>query len=417
MAFYAHTTILYNIFHHISRLFTKESDVLNPCGIIAEYNPFHNGHAHLVAQARAAGCTHIAAVMSGNFTQRGDFSLLPKHLRAAAALQCGVDLVLELPLCYASARAQTFALGGVQALQALGVSTLCFGSESADLAALSAAAEVLQSPALQTELQNQLQNGVTFAAARQAAAEHLLKDPAVFQNPNDTLAVEYIAAAKATGAPFHFLPIRRAGVGHDTTAAQGGFLSASAIRQAVLQGNLKAVEPYMPAPSFQILGQAVSAGLIANPLLLERAILCRLRTLNEDDLAALPDVSEGLHHRLYSAIRSADSLEALYAAVKTKRYTLARIRRLVLAAFLGLYAQDTPKNIPYLRVLACNSKGQALLAAARKTCSLPIALRATELKEQPLFALECRADDLYALSLQSPAPCGTDFTQPVFKGE
>ncbi len=394
----------------------KESDVLNLGGIIAEYNPFHNGHAYLIQQARALGCTHIAAVMSGNFTQRGDVALLPKHLRAAAALECGVDLVLELPLCYAAARAQTFAAGGVQTLQALGVNTLAFGSESADLAALTAAAETITDPALQPALQAALQKGVTFATAREQAAGALLQDTSVLQNPNDTLGVEYIAAALEQGASFTFLPVRRAGVHHDSATANREFLSASAIRQAVLQGQISTLTPYLPAPAYAILKDAVAAGQFADIARIETSILCKLRTLTPADLSSLPDVSEGLHHRLYKAIRTAGNLEELYALTKTKRYTLARIRRLVLSAFLGLTAEDTPKTIPYLRVLACNAKGQEILEQARRTCPVPIALRGTDLKGQPLFDLECRADDLYGMALAVPTPCGTDFTQPVYKG-
>ena len=188
-------------------------------GIVAEYNPFHHGHAYLVEQMRSAGVTHVVAVMSGNFVQRGDAAICDKQARCEMALEGGVDLVLELPLPYAVATAQRFALGAVGTLAALGVvDELCFGSESGDVKALSEVASVLESEAVTSRMRELLDSGEPFAAARQAAVTAVGANGAILRDPNDTLAVEYIRAITELGADMTPRAICRKGAAHDGQA-------------------------------------------------------------------------------------------------------------------------------------------------------------------------------------------------------
>jgi len=387
---------------------------LKVAGIIAEFNPFHNGHAALAQAARQSGATHVAAVMSGNFVQRGGPAIAEKRVRAHAALLGGVDLVLELPLPFATATAQRFALGGVGLLAATGrVDLLCFGSESGDVPALAQLAELLDDAELDKHIQRRLRTGDTYAKARQLAVEELSRG--VFPglaSPNDTLAVEYLRAARQLNWCPQVFALRRRGVAHDQSTPSGAFASASHLRG--IAADWDSLGRHMPRAGVLVLRDAQQRGLYPAALsLAERAVLTQLRSLPRQALAELPDLSEGLENRLYGAIRQAVSLEELYALLKTKRYTLARLRRLVLHAFLGITKHDTATPAPYLRVLGFNRRGGDILG--HMNASLPVDTRLARLRRQsPVcgrFAhLEEHATDLYTLMLPQPQPCGYDYT-------
>ncbi len=378
---------------------------MKTAGIAAEYNPFHKGHAlHLARTRERLGPeTALVCVMSGDFVQRGEPAVFSRHLRAAAALRGGAELVLELPLPWALSSAEGFAFGAVSILHRLGcVDALSFGSESGDGAAIRRAAALLDSPALPPLLKEELAGGSPFAAARQRALERLTGESfAWLRSPNDLLAVEYAKALARLGSGMELLPIRRRGPGHDAAEPAEGLLSASAVREKLLAG--EDASAAVPPEALALYRAEIAAG--RGPVSLaaaETSILTRLRTMGEEDFAALPGVGEGLHLRLFRAARRCGSVEELLAEVKTKRYALSRLRRAVCCAWLGLRAEDAAGEPPYARVLALNGRGREVLRAAKEKGSLPLvtkpaAVRELDGRSRRLFELEVRAADLYAL--------------------
>jgi len=381
---------------------------MQAAGIITEYNLLHYGHLYQMARTRellGPDCG-IVCVMSGNFVQRGDFAAVRKHVRAAAAVKSGADLVLELPLPWAVASAERFADGGVQTLLGTGLVThLSFGSESGDATPLRRVAAALCDPSFPELLRGELAGPVGFAAARQRAAEHLLapEDAALLSRPNDILGIEYCKSLLRRSAPVIPLAIPRRGVGHDA-AAEGDSASASAIRRLLEQGEraraLSLMAPAM-AEGFLAEEQAGRAPVFGETC--QRAVLARLRTMRPEEFLALDGGNEGLGNRFYEAARTAPTLEKLLDAVKTRRYAYSRLRRMALWAYLGLRPENFPERVPYLRVLAANAAGCALLARMRETATLPVLTKPADVRRLPpeareLFALEVRAADLYTLA-------------------
>lgn len=386
-------------------------------GIICEYNPFHSGHVWQINEIRRrlGEDTAVLCAMSGNFVQRGDFAILRKHVRAEAAIRGGADLVLELPVPWAIASAEGFARGGAEVLTGTGiVDVLFFGSECADTKKLQRVAACLTGSDFANALHTELDKGISFAAARQAAAETVLgKDAEVLEHANDILGVEYCKALQNTSITPLALP--RMGIAHDAGAG-AEFASASFLRERLMMD--QPVDSYL-TPDMAKLYQAERAAGRAPATLAnaERAILARLRSLREDDFAACDKGKEGLYHRLFEASRTAASVEELLTAAKTKRYAHARLRRMVLQMYLGIGNTDRPEHVPYLRVLACNARGRTLLKRMKKTAKLPILTKSADVRElseaaQRLFAAEVRATDLYTLAYPelSQACGGSEWT-------
>lgn len=389
--------------------------------IVAEYNPFHAGHAHHIRETRAAGATHIAAIMSGNFTQRGTPAWAEKRARARSALLGGVDLVLELPLPYAMATAQRFAFGAAGLAEGLGcVDFLSFGSESGSLSLLQAAAKAVDEPAVEALLRSELAAGITFAKARQQAVTQLYGAAVgtLLGNPNDALGIEYIRQLGAIGSRIPAYAVPRRGAGHDATTPQSEMASASLLRARIRTDGITAVADFIPPDAFAAMQASLTDGTAPfSEENLSMAMFARLRQLSLDDLRRLPDLSEGLEHVLFHAIRSAVTLEEIFALAKSKRYPAARIRRLVMAAVLGVDGALCTLPPPYLRVLGCNEKGREILARAKKAATLPLSdslatLRKASDTAHRFATLEAAATDWYTLGLPNSAlrPCGYDFT-------
>lgn len=363
-------------------------------GVIAEYNPFHAGHAlHIRETRRLLGDCAVIAVMSGHFVQRGDCAVFDKWTRARAALEGGADLVLELPTVWAAASAESFARGAAELLAATGVVThLSFGSECGDVGKLQQVAACLDSEAYRAGLRRFLDEGMPFAACRQAAARGMLgRDLSdLLSQPNNNLGVEYIRALNALNSGIRPVTVLRAGAGHD-----GGdhpeYPSASCLREKILRGELSADNP---------------AGLNYG----ERGALARLRAMDEEDFAALPDCGEGLSHRIFRAVRQGRTLEEVYSLAKTKRYAHARIRRAALWGALGLRACDRPAHPPYLRVLGANGRGREVLREMKGEAAAPVITKPAHGKGIPLLELEARCTDFYQLCRREPGPCGLEWT-------
>ena len=385
---------------------------METAGIVAEYNPFHRGHAWHIAETRRrlGGEAPVVCVMSGHWVQRGECALADKWLRAALALDRGADLVVELPTPWAMASAESFARGAVSLLAATGVvDVLSFGSETGELAPLEEAAAALDAPDYPERLRAALGRGLSFPAARQEAA-----GAACLSAPNNNLGVEYLRSLRALGSTIRPLTVPRQGAGHDGPAA-GGFASASELRRLLRAGRGEEAAPYLTAPW---------SGELADMQHIERAVLARLRTMGEGDWAALPDGggAEGLPSRLAKAAREAVSLEDFYTRAKTRRYPHARLRRLALAAFLGLRAAERPAAPPYVRVLGLGGRGRVLLRRMKDTCPLPVIVKPAQAREldgpaRMLFESEARYTDLYGLCFPAPRPCGAEWIHSPVVGE
>lgn len=377
---------------------------MNICGIVAEYNPFHAGHAYHIEQTRLqlGEETAIVCAMSGNFVQRGEVAILSKNARAAAAVGGGADLVLELPLPWAISSAERFARGAVELLAATGVVThLSFGSESGDIAALGEAEALLRRPEFGELLTAELSSGVSFAAARQAAAEKLAGDCAgMFSAPNNILAIEYLKAIVAGNLPLQPVTVARAGAGHDSADADA-MPSASYLRARLAAG--EGIEAILPEASADMLRCECAAGRA--PVLaehLETAMLSRLRMLPKSAFSSLPDAGEGLDNRLYKAVHSECSVQGILEAAKSKRYAMSRLRRMLIAAVLGVTAADSEGAPPYLRILAANERGLAVLREMRGCSTLPVITKPAEIhaldaRARHIFDLETAATDFYVL--------------------
>lgn len=385
-------------------------------GLICEFNPLHNGHLALLRHMRQDSGGPVVCVMSGNFVQRGDAAILDKWTRARLALQCGADLVVELPLPWALAGAERFARGGIALLQGLGAARLYFGSECGDVKPLRQIADYLLSPAFDSALRPRLDDGEGFAAARAAAIAEALGAQAAALNaePNNILGIEYLKALTVLSAPLAPHTLRRLSVAHDSAQTTDSFASASRIRE--ISTNIHSYRSFVPYATQEAIETLRTAGQYPTTLaLIERGILAKLSTMEAAELAHVPDVSEGLENRLLQAAGEVQTLTALYDAVKSKRYSHARVRRIVLSAYLGL--DDTlPALPPYLRVLGMTAQGAAILGAA----SLPLLLRPSDLSRcndeaKQVFSLEARADDVYSLCTETRRRARLDYTTPVIK--
>lgn len=434
--------------------------------VIAEYHPFHNGHARMAALLHAMGYEAVIAVMSGNFVQRGVPALLPKEVRAAAALRGGVDLVLELPCQAAADTAQRFAAAGVAAAAACGADALAFGAEDADLEVLEGVCDALCSPGFSLHLKTDLAAGRPFHTARAAAAEVFCPGAAaVLAQPNNILAIEYLLALRRLRAALPAgtrlplpLPLPRFGAAHD--AAPCGDIAGAAWLRARPVGEWAA---YVPAAAQLLYLQAQRDGRLLDEAHWQCTALSLLRTRTPAQLAALPDAGEGLDALLYAAIRDGTTLENIYGAVKSKRYTHARVRRLTLAAVLGWTAPGaavggltdtsgiktgigTAKEpaafsgaqsktdaarraaavlgcggqLPYLRVLGGTATGLRALGQLAAASPLPVSSSLAVLQRRggdcaAAAEREAAAGDVYALCLQNPAPCGQEYRLPFLK--
>lgn len=363
-------------------------------GIVCEYNPFHLGHRKQIDSIREkfGANTGIICAMSGNYVQRGHPAVFDKTIRAEAAIRCGADLVVELPVTTSLSSAEGFAAGGVAVLSRL-CDGLCFGAETADLRQLLGTAEALLSEDFPKLLRRELDTGRSFPAARQAALEKMGLPGAILESPNNILAVEYCKAILRQSAPMQPLPIFREGSYH---AKEADFENPSAASLRIRLQNGLEISEYLPEPAGRVFAGAPIHTLEAG----QRAVLSRLRTMEDAEFEVLPFGSEGLWRKLMRESRTQATLEAIASAVKSKRYTRSRIDRMILCAFLGITAQTLEAAIPYVRVLAFNDRGREILNGAKKDGFF---LNAGQPAPHPLWEMEQRWEDLYGL-FQAGAP-------------
>ncbi len=359
-------------------------------GLITEYNPFHNGHLHhLRASREAAGAEVAVAVMSGHFLQRGEPALLDKWRRAEMALRCGVDVVIELPFPFACASAPHFARGAIQCLEALGVDSLCFGSESGDLGALRRCALLLEergaTVAEQTALL--LRQGMHYAAARsQVCAELSGSDASTLplHQPNNILGIEYLRALRSTGSAMQPFTISRLGAGyHDDMVGPGNIASASGIRKRLAAG--EAVDDLLPTPAVDVVAGSRADRLYPDEDLLHRLLLAQIFR-GRDYLQTLYQVESGIDARLTDAAATSRDWQELVDAVKVRQFTRTRIQRTLMYILNDVRADLLDGLLAsgplYLRLLGSSPRGRAFLGAARKRRRLPMVTNLSRIYSQ-----------------------------------
>lgn len=396
---------------------------MNIVGIVAEYNPFHKGHAYQIRKTREllGEDTAVVCVMSGDFVQRGEPAVFSKYARAEAAVRCGADLVIELPLHGCLGSAERFADSAVSILGRLGVvDYLVFGSELDDKEALERTAQVLLTSDFDDRLRYHLQTGCSFPSARSAALCDLMGGVDMTQTPNNNLGIEYIKAILRSGYTMKPFPILREGAMHDAVY-DGDMKSGSELRAMMKAG--AAYVDFVPAEAYTVYARETESG--RGPVFseaMEAAILSRLRMIKKETFTALPDASEGLENRLHRACRTQCSLEEIYDSVKSKRYTHARIRRMTMCAALGVGSADYAADNLYARVLALNERGALVLRMTEAVrnihvLSKPTTARSMEADAFSLFEKTADAHDLYVLGYQNKKYSAGEMdwkTSPVF---
>ena len=387
--------------------------------IIAECNPPHTGHAHLIQEVRRhfGNDTCILMLLSGNYVQRGDLAFTDRYRRAIGAVSIGADLVLELPFPYSCQTAQIYATSGISILQSLGaIDTLCFGSESGNIDTLKEIASYLSSSAFENASKNLRAEHThkSYAQIRTELIEQNVSRSAARQSslPNNILSIEYLLALQALGSHIKPFTIPRQGAYHGDGSTVSGFMSAGAIRQAIKQSGVPNIKSYITAEFARVLQDDLQKGV--SPADIERlsaVMLTHLRRVSaENDLAAYFDIDAALAAKMKNALNRATNIQTFISLLKAKHMTEAHLRRALLNAYFGVTSSDVHSAPTFTRLLASNSRGKESLKYLKQHSSLPILSRPsdvrhiTDAKTRNAIELADYADSLYFLSVPSPQP-------------
>lgn len=374
--------------------------------VICEFNPFHNGHKYILNKAKTLTNEPVIAIMSGSFTQRGEVALTDKFTRARIALQNGADLVVELPVFGSIACAQRFAKVGVSIAKAFEcVKYLAFGCESDNTENLFKLVDAKNNYKVNEIIKKKMGEGDYYPRAFESAVSELYNPEvaSLLKGANNILGIEYISFLR--DSDIRPLPIKRIAVEHNSDIVNMQYASASYIRNRIRNG--EKADEYMPCDDFDI----------TYPSNLEGAVLYRLRSMTTDDFKALPEVGEGLENRIAEAVKHNVSVNEIIDAVKTKRYTRARLQRIVAAAFLGVSDELQKNEAMYVRVLGFSKIGATLL----KTCRLPVvtsvakAIESLNETAQESLRLDMFATDIASLAFNERKKAGIDYTTPIIK--
>ena len=387
-------------------------------GIICEYNPFHNGHLYHMNQTRKNGATHIVAVMSGNYVQRGDIAVLDKFTRAKLAVRGGADLVIEIPSVYALSSAEFYARGAVSILDSLGcVDEISFSSEAGSVEDLKKASEIAEECSSSPELEEYLRNGMSYPNAINTMVYEKYGKKAgnrigeILASPNNVLAVEYLKALRRFGSGIQPVTVQRKSVAHDSMVALNGIASASFIRKCI-QEKID-FSDFVPDYVYSAYVRAVSEKRRADIKNLERIILYKLRTITPEQLRSVPEVGQGLEYRIIeNAVLT--NLDEIFMNIKTRRYTMARIKRIFLNMLIGIEKSDLDILPPYGRILAVTERGRDILSKAKETGKIPFGTSLAKLGKssedaQRFSQIEGRASDIYALAQDKTGRGQSDF--------
>lgn len=399
-------------------------------GVIAEYNPFHNGHYyHLQKAKEEAGAEYCVAVISGNFTQRGETSIVNKWMKAYMAICGGADLVIELPTVYSISSAENFASGAIKILDSLKiVDSFAFGAETDDLATLNNIANVLyEEPRPYVSILNhELKKGVSYPTARENALMMYLNDIKRYANilnsPNNILAIEYLKALKNQKSRLEPIMIKRRKVYYNDDRIVDDFASSTAIRKLLRRREYEDLRKVIPRSTYQILAKEISDGhLILGLEKYEKEIIYTLRRMSVEQIADLPDVSEGLEHAIKNAANNCNDINELIETIKSKRYTQTRIQRILLYAILGInkrMMENSRKITPYARVLGFTQSGKALLSEiAKANPKIEMITSVNKYIEQSnnkqlleMLKTDIFATDVYTLGYDCDSKSNLDFT-------
>lgn len=403
-------------------------------GIITEYNPFHNGHVlHLKESKKITDADFTIAIMSGNFTQRGETSIFDKWAKTEMALRQGIDLVIELPTIYAISSAENFAQGAIKILSTLGIiDYLSFGSEIGEIKALNDVAEILyKEPKEFSDLiKNQLRSGLSYPKAREIAMSLYFgnspKYTDALQNPNNILGVEYLKALKKYKSPIKALTIKRNYSDYNSNTVKKGIASATAIRTMISNG--KNVHSVVPFESYEIIEKLIENGeYVPSIKVFEKEIIYILRKMTITEVASLPDVTEGLENRIKTAANSSNTLEELISKIKTKRFTQSRIQRILLYALIGITNRDmemSKKTLPYIRVLGFNKHGKRIISSiAENNPKAKIVVSVKRFLEtnkdprlQTMMAKDIAATNIYTLGYKNgKGVANLDYTHKILE--
>ena len=405
-------------------------------GIIAEYNPFHNGHSYHIQNTKAqTGADFVVAVMTGNFTQRGNTSVINKWEKTKMALNGNADLVVELPTIYSVSSAENFANGAVKILNELGiVDTISFGMEADDISTLNNIANVLvnEPPEYKTILEHELGKGNSFPKARENALMMYLNDIKRYANvvkgSNNILAIEYLKALKKQKSSIVPFGIKREKVYYNSTKIIDEYASATGIRNLLLHNQLEEVRKVVPAKSYSILLNNLRQGTyVLDIIAYNDEIIYKLRSMTVKQIANLPDVSEGLEYLIKEVSNKTNNLIELINGIKSKRYTQTRIQRILLYALLEITKKDmeiSKKMTPYIRVLGCSEKGKILLSQINSKAKVITSLKKYEVSNKDkrfcigkqkilnrMLEIDKMATDIYTIGYKKDSKAGLDYTK------
>ena len=408
-------------------------------GIVAEYNPFHNGHLyHLIESKKISNADYCIAIMSGNFTQRGEVSIVDKWSKAQMALSNGIDLVIELPTIYSVSSAENFAMGAIKILNSLQiVDFISFGSEVNNISVLDDIANVLafEPPQYKTLLSHELSRGESFPKARENALMMYLNNLRRFANvlsaPNNILGIEYLKALKKLKSTIQPITIKREGSKYsdNNLPRNSKFASATAIRNFFQSSqDLSALQKFVPESTFNILEENFKKGnFVKNLSAFDKEIIFTLRKMSVEEIANLPDVSEGLEFSIKNAVNQCNSTIELLSILKSKRYTQTRLQRILLYSILGITKKDMEMSnltIPYVRILGFNSKGQELISTiSKKNRKLEVVSSVKKFMDKKLnnnlrlmMEKDIWATNVYTLGFEYESFANLDYTHKLVDG-
>lgn len=389
------------------------------CGIVSEYNPFHNGHLYQIEKTRENGATHIVSVMSGNFVQRGDVACFSKFARAKAAVCNGVDLVIEIPTPMAMAPARNFALGAVSILKNIGANMISFGSECGDVDKLKQTAKSILLAENSSDFKDYLKQGKSHIVARQeVVAKNFSQEYSdILSTPNNLLGIEYLMAMNELNFDMNVFSITRQGVLHDSKDTYDNIASASQIRQMVIENGIDSIKKFVPESAFEIYKEEVLN--MRAPCVIDKLndiLLYKLLITKNEDIEKLFDITEGLENRIIKAVKECDSFDEIVDYVSTKRYTKSRIRRILLNIILDINEEISKSQIPYCRVLALNEKGREILKNSKDSCEMFVSPKFSNIYKQnfKLAFLEEKATNIYNLTSPKRQNMLSEFNAQVF---
>lgn len=400
-------------------------------GIVAEYNPFHNGHLyHIQKTKEMTGAKFVVCVMSGNFVQRGNTSIVDKWTKTQMALASGIDLVLELPTIYSVSSAESFAQGAMKILDNLGiVDTVSFGTETDDFAALNNIATIITEEPKEyvNMLKEELKQGVSFPKAREQALIKYLNDDVrykdILNSPNNILGVEYLKALKQLKSKITPIAIKREKVYYNDNVIVDDFASATAIRKLVTNKEFAGLLKVVPRVTYETLLKEYEVGnVVLDIQRFEKEIFYTLRRMSVNEIAELPDVSEGLENTIKNAANFCNNIKDFINMVKTKRYTQTRIQRILLFALLGITKKDmqaAKKVVPYARVLGFNEKGKLLLSGISQNNPKMDVITSvkrfmdnnTNKTYKRMLEIDIFATDVYTLGYRNDSMANLDYTK------